>query len=137
MKRGSKFTLSETGTLLSLSAYLDGSGGTAGSQNVRLALYRDSSGVPGAKVAETTAMAIASGTAAGWVTFAAPQTPLSAGTYWIVIHTGGTAGIVRNVGDGTANWYGNADTYSDGASDPFGTGSAGTGTLSVYATYAH
>ncbi len=28
--------------------------------------------------------------------------------------------------DGTGNWYGNADTFADGASNPFGAGGTGT-----------
>ena len=45
-------------------------------------------------------------------------------------------GVTRNRGgDGAANWYGNADAFADGAANPFGTGTAGTGTLSVNASY--
>ena len=137
MKRGSKFTLSEAGTLLNFSAHLDGNGGASGSQSVRVVLYRDASGASGAKVAESSPVVITASAAAGsWITFNAPQVALTPGAYWLVLHTGGTAGIARNAGDGAANWYGNADTYADGASDPFGTGSTGTGTLSIYASYA-
>lgn len=137
-KRGSKFALTETGVLSSFSAYLDGNGGASGSEQVRVVLYRDASGVPGAKVAESlNTITINSGTAGAWYTFTAPQTQLTPGSYWLVLHTGGTAGIARNMGDGSTapNWYSNADTFSDGASDPFGTGSAGTGTISIYASY--
>ena len=57
------------------------------------------------------------------------------GQYWIVLHTGDTQGIARNRGDGAANWFGNnSDAYVDGPSNPFGTGAAGSGTLSVKAT---
>lgn len=138
-KRGSKFTLGETGTLVSFSAYLDGLGGGSGSQSVRIVLYQDSGGVPGAKVIQSSTVSIASGTAGGWVTFPAPQTSLTPGSYWIVIQSGTPGGIARDVGDGssTLNWYGNADTFSDGASDPFGSGNTGTGTLSVHVNYVH
>lgn len=134
-KRGSKFSLTSQGTLVSLSAYLDGNGGATGSQDLRMDLYQDDNGVPGAKVAESSIVSIAAGRAPGWVSFSTPNVSLAAGTYWIVIHSGATAGVARDYGDGADNWYGNSDTFSDGASDPFGTGSAGTGTLSVYATY--
>jgi len=45
--------------------------------------------------------------------------------------------VARNRGGGTPNnWYSNADTFTDGASNPFGNpGPIGTGTLSVNATY--
>src|SRR5690242_827226 len=51
--RGSKFSSTGGGTLTQLCAYLDGKGGASGSQNVRLVLYRDANGVPGAKISET------------------------------------------------------------------------------------
>jgi hypothetical protein len=136
-KRGSKFTLSEKGTLVRLSAYLDGLGGASGTQSIRLALYRDANGAPGAKVAETSTKTIASGAAASWQNFAAPSVSLDPGVYWAVIHTGDTGALARNYGDPSAsNWFGNADLFSDGASDPFGTGSTGTVTLSIYVAYA-
>ncbi len=134
-KRGSKFTLSSQGALVDFSAYLDGNGGAAGTQDVRMDLYQDSDGVPGAKVAESSTVAIPAGQPGGWVSFAAPATALAPGNYWLIIHSGGTAGIARDYGDGAADWYGNADPFSDGGSDPFGSGAAGTDTLSVNATY--
>ncbi len=95
-------------------------------------LYRDSSGVPGTKVAESNVVNITSGSVGRWVNFSAPSAALAPGSYWLVIHTGGTTGVARNAGDGStvANWYANNDTFSDGASDPFGGGNAGTGTIS-------
>jgi hypothetical protein len=138
-KRASKYTLTETGTLLSLSAYLDGNGATSGSQSVRLALYQDASGAPGVKVAESTAVTINAGTAPGWVTFPTPQLALNPGAYWIAIQTGSTAGIARDYTDGSSatNWFANADAFSDGAASPFGSGSLGTQNLSVRVNYVH
>jgi hypothetical protein len=136
-KRGSKFTLSEKGTLVRLSAYLDGLGGASGTQSVRLALYRDASGVPGALVAQTSTKTISAGAAGSWVNFTAPNVPLDPGVYWAVIHTGDTGVLARNYGDPTTpNWYGNADLFSDNASDPFGSGATGNVTLSIYVAYA-
>lgn len=135
-KRGSKFTLVEKGTLLRFSAYLDGAGGSAGSQTVRMVLYRDSGGVPGTLVAQSGTTTITAGSTGRWVSFAASATALDPGAYWIVIHTGDTAGVSRNRGgDGPANWYGNADPFSDGPANPFGTGTTGTGTLSINVSY--
>ncbi len=136
-KRGSKFTLTEKGTLVRLSAYLDGQGGASGTQSIRLALYRDASGVPGALVAQTSTKTIAAGAAASWQNFSAPNISLDPGVYWAVIHTGDTSVLARNYGDpATANWFGNADLFSDNASDPFGAGASGTVTLSIYVAYA-
>lgn len=134
-KRGSKFTLGQSGTLLGLNAYLDGNGGTTGSQQLRMALYQDSSGTPGAKVLESNVATVTSGQAPGWVAFTTSAVPLAAGTYWIVIQSGDTGGVARDYGDGAADWFGGSDTFSDGASNPFGTGSTGTVTLSVFASY--
>ncbi len=52
-----------------------------------------------------------------------------------MLQSGGTAGVARYYSDGPANWYGGVDAFADGASDPFGAGGTGTGTLSVYAAY--
>src|SRR5688572_2911115 len=53
-KRGSKYTLTQAGLLRELCAYVDGQGSTAsfdGGQHFSIVMYRDSGGVPGAKVA--------------------------------------------------------------------------------------
>jgi hypothetical protein len=137
-KRGSRFTLTDKATLLGFTAYLDGGGGVSGTEQVRMVLYRDSGGVPAARVAESNTVAsIAAGAAGKWVNFAAPAATLTPGDYWIVIHTGATGGVARNWGgDGPANWYGNnTDVFADGPGSTFGTGTTGTGTLSVTATY--
>jgi len=138
-KRASRFTVTTAGTITHLCAYLDGNGGVSGAQGVNMALYRDSNGLPGGKVFETSGMAVLSGTAARWFCLAGPQGitlhPVPAGTYWIALQTGSDGGVVRDYGDGAANWYGNADAFVDGAASTFGAGSSGTGTLSVYAQY--
>lgn len=135
-KRGSKFTLADKATLLGFSAYLDGLGATTGSQAVRIAIYKDSNGVPAGRWAQSNVVTIPAGKPAGWVNFTSPATPLDPGQWWLVIHTGDTGGVARNRGDGTGNWYGlSTDPFSDGASNPFGTGTAGNGTLSIKATH--
>lgn len=135
-KRGSRFTLTEAGTLQSLCAYLDFAGGGAGPQQVRLALYRDASGVPGAKVVDSDSRSLTTSSPVGWTCFDTALYPIAAGSYWIVIHSGGAGGLVRDYfAPGGTNWYGNADAFGDGAASTFGSGNAGTGTLSVYAKY--
>ena len=136
MKRASRFTLGSAGVISKLCAYLDGNGGVTGAQEYRLALYRDNGGVPGAKLFETNyPQSVQGGTAARWYCEEAPVFPVSAGSYWIAIHTGGNGGLIRDYYDGAANWYGNADSFVDGATGSFGTGNAGSGTLTVYAEY--
>ncbi len=119
-KRGSRFTMTEKGRVTSLTAYLDGKGGGASSQQVRYALYRDSGGVPGALLVESAEVTVNAGQAASWLSAGVAPVDLTPGDYWIVIHTGNNTGVVRDYGDGAANWYSNADTYSDGASATFG-----------------
>jgi hypothetical protein len=134
-KRASRFTLTAPGTFLQLCAYLDGKGGVSGSQPVRLALYQDANGAPGTKVLETPEWTILSGDAARWFCQPKALTPIPAGRYWIAIHSSDPGGVIRDFYDGSANWYGNADAFADGSANSFGSGSAGNGTLSVYARY--
>jgi hypothetical protein len=135
-KRASKFNLSKPGRLRELSASLDGNGGASGTQDVKLVLYRDNNGAPGAKVVESNPRTLASGTTKKWYSFIVNNVALTAGDYWIAIFTGGSAQVLRNYGDATPNWYGNTDTYSDGATDPFGSGTTGTVTLSVRGAFS-
>jgi hypothetical protein len=135
-KRASRFTLSQNGTLDSLWAYLDGGGATSGTQELRGVLYHDNNGVPGTKVTESNSKYIAAGAPGGWRELIVPHVALTQGSYWIAIFSGATSGVARNYSDASrANWYGNADTFTDGAASPFGTGTAGSVELSVFATY--
>jgi len=68
-KRGSKFTATQQGRIIDLWAYLDGNGGSAGAQDVGMALYEDDNGVPGKQVAQTQYITIAAGTPARWFSF--------------------------------------------------------------------
>jgi hypothetical protein len=143
-KRGSKFKLTQAGTLKQLCVYLDGNGvrtGEAQDQDFRLVLYRDAGGAPDTRVAESLQdTGVAEGTwSPVWVCQETARIPLSPGDYWIVIHSGSATGgstIIRYYFDGAANWYGNADAWVDGASFSFGTGAAGNGTISAYAVFA-
>jgi hypothetical protein len=137
VKRGSKFALAQNGTLGSLWAYVDGAGGASGVQEMRLVLYRDNNGVPGAKVTESNSKWFQAGAPAGWREFIVPHVALTAGNYWITLFTGADANVVRNYLDNTkSNWYGNSDTFVGGASNPFGSGSTRPSELSVFATYS-
>src|SRR6185369_12559798 len=104
-------------------------------QYFRFALYRDNYGVPGEQVAETRSDAIAPGDAATWRCADSALAPINPGTYWIMLHTGSNAGVLRYYYDGPANWYGNYDEFDDGSSDTFGTGGAGEGTMSLRVEY--
>lgn len=134
-KRGSKFSVTERGSLQNFCAYLDGHGGVSGSQTVRYVLYKDANGVPGKKITESETITVTEITSPSWQCAWTDVAPVDVGNYWLVIHTGPQAGVIRDYADGTGNWYGNADTFSDGASDPFGSGNVGDGSLSLSATF--
>ena len=136
-KRGSKFTLPQAGTATGLCALLDGGGAATGEQSFRLVLYRDVNGAPGAKVAQTSDSLIYAGQQATWRCLDTGWTPLTAGAYWLVIHTGGpaSAGPLRYFYDGAANYVTNQDGFLDSAADPAGPVGSGNGTISIYATY--
>jgi hypothetical protein len=136
-KRGSRFYLGQKGLLLNMGAYVDGNGsGTSGSQSLRMVLYRDSSGRPGTRVAQSNTMSVAVDSSRRWVYFPSPAAQLDPGYYWIMIHSGSTNAITRVMGSVVPNVRSNTDTFSDGAASPAGTvGSLGTTTLSVFAHY--
>ena len=81
------------------------------------------------------ARAFAAGANKNWYSFSVNNVLLQPGDYWIGMFMSGAEQVLRNYGDGAANWYGNDDVYSDGATDPFGAGNTGTVTLSVRAGY--
>jgi hypothetical protein len=137
-KRGSKFTLTQDGTAKSLCAWLDGGGGNTSWQSVRFAMYRDVNGTPGAKLAETSDVNVYAGATPQWICLDIGWTPLVAGNYWLVIHSGASSsntGPARYFYDGAANYFANGDAYFDGAADPAGAGTGGSGTVSIYASY--
>jgi hypothetical protein len=136
-KQGSKFTLTEPGTITSLHAYIDGQAAESewGGQWFRMALYQDAGGAPGVKVLETHELRVGALSSGHWAFFDTPAVPLEPGDYWIAVHSGGGGPIGRLFYDGAANWFGNEDGYGDGSDAPFGAGSTGQGTLSLYATY--
>jgi hypothetical protein len=131
-KRGSKFVVSESVLLSRICAYLDTNGGGTGLQSARFALYRDRNGTPAERVLETEdELRLEASDQPDWYCLTTVNAPLEPGSYWIMIHSGGDPGVIRYYYDGPANWYGNADTFADGASDAFGPGAAGEGTLSL------
>lgn len=135
-KRASRITVPQQASGYYITAYIDGLGGGTSAQTLRFALYADNGGVPGALIDTTGDITVTPGKQSQWRTAALLHVPLiSAGTYWVAIHSGSAAGTARNYGDGAANWYGNADTFTDGSATQFGTGSAGTVTISAALIY--
>lgn len=97
-------------------------------------IYTDSAGVPSTWVASTNEVALAFGTAQGWVTFAfASPVSLAPGTYWIGTQNASAIDIQFDGQTGTTKFAN--DVYSDGANFSFGTGTSIVATLSIYAEY--
>ena len=125
-------------------AYLDGKGATSGSQQLRVVLYLDPEfrDDPSLKVYESEVVTIPAGTPARWVRFPlkAPVSIDNNPGYWIMLQSGDTAGVVRDYGDGTANWFGVPHTFADGANAQFAPFrdpqvTRGTVELSMYLEY--
>lgn len=137
-KNASKFTLSEAGTVSKLTMYCANTGASKSAGNAKGIIYSDAAGAPNALKGTSNEVAFAYAQAAGWVdfTFATPVL-LAPGNYWLGIITDATApgcGVYRGSTGGYREW--NADTYSDGPADPWGThANAGTFPYSIYATY--
>ena len=139
MKRGSSFTLTEKASVWRLSAYIDGQGGAGGSQPLWLALYGDVNGEPGALVTKTQVDPGPAGSAGHWVSGAvtggsSDPLLLMPGRYWIVLHTGSPAGVLRYYMTGTGNWRGNANPGTE-PSPFFGPANSGDGTITANISY--
>ena len=84
----------------------------------RCMIYADNAGSPGALIAQTQEATISTST--GWVDFpfSTPVSVVNGTYYWLAVFTDQATTIRYNNTTGTMNY--NADTYSDGAADPFG-----------------
>jgi Domain of unknown function (DUF4082) len=124
---GSKFALTQTGKLTSLSIYWTVGGGA----NFFLGLYADNAGAPGVLLA-TTAMSTA--TPAGWKTLPIANGPtLLTGNYWIVVQNQiGETGNYDATGFGAWN---NGVSWTGALPSPFPVASSGAFQYSMYATF--
>ena len=136
----SKATPSSNGTVTSLTARIWRS---SANPLARAVIYADNAGAPGALLATSDELTISNSSEAE-ITFTfsgGNQISIVSGTpYWIGIlfdaQTMGFSLLGRSYGGGESNAQAeNVDTYSDGASDPFGTPTYQDGTLDAYVTY--
>lgn len=142
-KRVSSFLMPEGGKLLAISSYLDGLGtdNIDGYTPYLFVLYKDANGVPGEKVWQSLHQHEVQGAQRPfWRSDESLSgrkgTPvLSAGRYWIGIHTGGFEYAARYYYDHGGSWYGNSDLIIDGSSTPFGAGTAKNDTITAYISY--
>jgi hypothetical protein len=137
VKRCTKYTLGATGDVSKLTLYTGGAPGFAGTQAIRGVIYATSSGVPTTRLAVSNERVVSATDAMAWRDLALPATVrLSPGTYCLGVHSGTTEGVADYRWDTvTGSWFKNADTYSDGATSPFGTAETGNQQISIYATY--
>jgi hypothetical protein len=135
-KRVSRYALASPGAVTKLSIYLAPTS-TTGQQVLKGVLYADSSGAPGALLGVSEPLTFKSTNAAGWydLVFASPL-KLAAGNYWIGIITGATSSVAgfRYTSVSGSRDY-NANVYTSGPSNPFGTPSVDAEQTSLYATY--
>src|SRR5438128_1146061 len=135
-KRVSRYSLLASGSLTKLSIYLAPTA-TSGQQVLKGIVYGDAAGKPGSLIATTAALTFQSTNAAGWydLSFATPPS-LPAGNYWIGVITGATSNVAGFRYDSVAGSRDyNANTYTSGPSDPFGTPTVDSEQMSLYATY--
>jgi hypothetical protein len=110
--------------------------GGAANQTARAALYTNTSfGEPGVLVVQSPDVIVAAGKPAGWVDFTVAVTTLAAGSYWIALNYGPTSGqMVAFYDPGGQERY-NPNPFASGFSDPFGSATGPSATLSAYADY--
>jgi hypothetical protein len=112
-----------SGQVLSASAYL----GSSASGNMRIGLYADNAGEPGALIATTEAKAFTATSSGHWEEFAFTSPPATVGgvKYWLACHT--DASVNSRGSDGTSQNDGRrliTQSYASGLPDPYGAGSS-------------
>ena len=138
-QRGGLFTMPEPGWITAIKAYLDGSGGGAGTQGVRAVMYQNGATYPAARKAVSSDVTITQGQAAGWVAFPVYPPVLSpGGDFWLNLHSGTTTNVARyyRALSGGTLVSSITDTFSDGATNPCAAGgSTNSYNPSIYAEY--
>jgi len=124
----SRFQLTQSGTLQSITTYFRSTG-----FNAKAAIYTDNNGAPSTLIAQSSGKSI---TTTGWNTFSLPQTSLTPGYYWLCVVCSSTAayGAMTTTSTNTHAWK--INTYSGDYPQNFGTPTAyGREVTSIYATY--
>jgi hypothetical protein len=129
-KSACRYQLTESGSITKITLYSKSDSGTL---NAKCGHYNDNSGAPNAKRGESSAVSV--NTTYAWrdFTYSSPVAE-NAGYYWLAEIKDATIWVKYDSGPANQLAY-NADTYSDGFSDPFGTPSYGPYMTSIYATY--
>jgi hypothetical protein len=135
-KRVSRYALPAAGSVTKLSVYLAPTT-TTGQQVLKGLIYADSTGAPAALLGVSEQLTFTSTSAAGWydLAFASPVS-LAAGSYWIGIITGNTGKVSGFRYDRVASSRDyNANVYTSGPTNPFGSVTVDAEQASLYATY--
>jgi hypothetical protein len=130
------FTLSASGTVSKLTAYL---GGGSQATSLRAVIYADDgTGKPGALVGVSSEVTLGAGQSPGWVVFTLPSpVSASAGKYWLGFWIGGPSGIYYYDSVAGSERY-IPDPYSSTGTpnNPYGASSTSVSNYSIYATYS-
>jgi hypothetical protein len=135
-KRVNRYGIAVGGSLTKLSIYLE-PGGVTGQQAIRGVVYADAGGQPGALLGTSEELVFKSTGAPGWYDLKlASALKLAPGSYWIGVITGGTSNVAAYRYDWVegSRAY-NANPYTAGPSNPFGSATFDGYQTSLYATY--
>jgi subtilisin family serine protease/phosphodiesterase/alkaline phosphatase D-like protein len=135
-KRVNSCTLPTSGSVTKLSVYLEPAG-TSGQQVMKGVIYSDAAGKPEKLLGVSEQLTFKSTNAGNWyeLPFSSPV-KLSAGSYWIGVITGATSNVAGFRYDSVTNSRDyNANTYSSGPTNPFGSVTVDNEQTSLYATY--
>lgn len=125
-----KWTLASAGTLTELHAWFRG---TSGSPQVRIVIYADSSGVPGARLAYTAPFTLPNTGVAAEFSETGLSVSLAAGDYWIGYISAGTVGSAFfDTLSQTARSISTGATFTP-PPDPFGAGTSISDKFSCWA----
>ena len=132
-----RYALSGGGSISKLDVYLAPTA-TSGQQLLKGVIYADTGTAPGALQGVTEQLTFKSTSSTGWYDLhLASPLKLPAGNYWIGVISGATAGVAGYREDSVASSRDlNANTYTSGPSEPFGTPTTDAQQISLYATYA-
>lgn len=137
VKGSNVFTLGVNGRVSKITVYLRNNGTGHAACHGKTMIYSTSSGAPDALLVTSPEKDIADNKGEAWVNFTFASTiDLAAGDYalaWIFDSDAHGLSLARLLTNG--HHFPNADTYSDGPSDPFGSATEGTKRYSIYATY--
>jgi PKD repeat protein len=140
-KEVSKFTAPRAGNVTKVTGYIRGRQTNTSTQPVRVVLYADSGGNPGALLGVSREVIVSANQGWAWVdfTFASPVA-IQAGTIWMGFFAGtpsGNKSLIQMHYDtiaGDEKYNKNSSAYP-AASNPFGATSTAAAHYSMYATY--